>query len=84
MITIPFETEAEQIQRHFTTELREQMKKAALKLGVPVEMLKYRVDNMGIVEISVMDTEEAEDRQRQDILDSHIREIKKSKGLFYG
>ncbi len=84
MIQIPNETPVEQIQRNFATELTDMMKKAAVRLKVPVEMLKYRVDSAGVVEISVMGTEEAEDRQRKDILDKHIREIKKAKGLFYG
>ena len=83
MIAIPNETPVQEIQRNFTDELRSKMKEAALKLGVPVEMLKYRVMNNGMVEIEVMDVQEAEDRHREEMVAKRVREIKKARNRFY-
>ena len=77
------ETPVEQLQRDFTTELKEMMESAALKLGCPVEHLKYRIGNDGIIEISMMDSQEAEDLRREEVLRAKQRSIRKTRGQFY-
>ena len=47
--------EAEDLAEEFRKELTHMMKAAALKMGCPVELLKYRVDNQGMVEIQKME-----------------------------
>jgi len=74
------ETPQEQLQKDFTEELKDMMKKAAKRLGCPVEMLKYRVSNAGVVEIERMDSQEAEDLQREEKLRKMQRDIRKFRG----
>lgn len=54
-----FTGEPEDLAEEFRKELKTMMKAAALKMGCSVEMLKYRVDNFGVVEIEKMDEDEA-------------------------
>ena len=79
----PNETPQEELQRDFTEELRTMMKKAAKQMGCPVEMLKYRVTNAGFVEISRMDSQEAEDLRREEKLRKMQRDIRKPRGQYY-
>ena len=65
----------------FKQELTHMMKKAALDMGCNVEELKWRADNLGIVEIQRMDADEMLEMQAQDAEAKRIREIKKSRGL---
>jgi hypothetical protein len=76
------ETPVEELKRRFHEELTGQMKDAALKLNCPVEELKYRVNNAGIVQIERMDANEMVEMQAKDVQDSKIRAIKKSRGVF--
>ena len=78
------ETPTEQLQRDFTTELKDQMKAAALKMGCPVEQLAYRVGNDGVVEICRMNETEAEELHRQELLTKKTIAIRKGRGHFYG
>jgi len=84
MIQLPGKTKTEQLQHDFTTELTEQMKKAALKFGVPAERLKYRVGNDGVVEIAVMSESEMYDRMQEEALQKRIISIKKARNRLYG
>ena len=79
----PNETPQQELQRDFTEELKSQMKKAAKKLRCPVEQLKYRVGNDGVVEISMMSVHEMEDRIREEIVNKKVIAIKKARGRFY-
>jgi hypothetical protein len=76
------ETPVEQLQRDFTEELKDMMKQAAKRLGCPVEHLKYRVDNVGVVEIEQMDSQEAEDMRREEIVRAKQVAILKERGRF--
>ena len=78
------ETPVEELQRTFTEELTEKMKEAAMRLGCPVEELKYRVGSNGVVEIARMTQAEMAERMRQDIIDGQVRKIRKDRGVFYG
>lgn len=51
--------EPEDLAEEFRKELKTMMKAAALQMGCSVEMLKYRVDNTGMVEIEKMEPDEA-------------------------
>lgn len=54
-----FTGEPEDLAEEFRKELKTMMKAAALQMGCSVEMLKYRVDNSGMVEIEKMEPDEA-------------------------
>lgn len=77
------ETPVEQLQRDFTEELKAQMKEAALKFGCPVEELKYRIINVGAVEIARMDDQEIQERAKQETQDARVRIVRKNRGVFY-
>ena len=71
--------EPEDLAEEFRKELKTMMKAAALKMGCSVEMLKYRVDNTGVVEIEKMEPDEAkamEIARKQAKLKKHILERK--------
>ena len=77
------ETPVEKLQRDFRKELTDQMKDAAHKLGCPVEQMKCRVGNDGVVEIAHMTEQETEDMHREESLKTQIRAIKKARERFY-
>ena len=76
------ETPVEELQRDFTVELTEMMKKAALIMGCDVHELRYRCDNMGVVEINRMTPNQIIEAQAADDMAKRIRDIKSSRGMF--
>jgi hypothetical protein len=59
------ETPVQELQRKFKEEVTTMMKKAAIELNCNVEELKYRVSNIGLVEIERMGAQEMIDMAAQ-------------------
>lgn len=75
------ETPQEELQKAFQDEMRDILKDAALKMGCPAEMLKYRVDNMGKVEVQKMTFEEYAESEEQRKIMLRRKEIRRIKGI---
>jgi hypothetical protein len=65
----------------FREELVEQMKAAALELGCDVEELKYRIDNVGIVEIARMEPDEISQMETDRVRKKQMKAIRKMRGV---
>jgi hypothetical protein len=75
------ETPVEELQRKFREEVTTMMKKAAIELGCNVEELKYRVSNVGIVEIERMDAQEMIDMAALEAEQKNVIAVKKQRGV---
>ncbi len=75
------ETPAEELQQAFTDEMTGIMKDAALKLNCSPEELKYRIDNLGRVEVRRMTLEEIVLDSKQREMNLRKKEIRRIKGI---
>ena len=71
----------EDVAEEFKDEVKGFLEDAAIKLGCNVEELKYRVNNVGIVEVERMDGHEIAQMEADRIHKKNIDIIKKRKGL---
>lgn len=72
--------EPEDLAEEFRRELTHMMKAAALRMSCPVELLKYRVDNNGVVEIQKMEPDEAKAMELARKQNKLRKQIMKAKG----
>ena len=56
----------EEIQQAFRDEMEEIMKDASLQMKCPSEQLKYRINNLGIVEVQMMTADEMIEKRYED------------------
>lgn len=75
------QTPDEEIQQAFKDEMIGIMKDAALKMGCDVNWLKYRVDNLGRVEVAKMTEEEMVKSETERLRVKRLKAIRKIKGL---
>ncbi len=78
------QTQVEELQEAFRDEMRDIMKDAALKMGCSVELLMYRVDNMGKVEVRKMTEEQYIESEKQRKIFLRKKEIRRIKGMDNG
>ncbi len=78
------QTQVEELQEAFRDEMRDMMKDAALKMGCSVELLMYRVDNMGKVEVRKMTEEQYIESEKQRKIFLRKKEIRRIKGMDNG
>ena len=74
------ETPVEELQRAFTDEVREMGKKAAIELKCNTEQLKWRVNDVGLVEFEIMTAEEQIALVTREQNSKRARDIKKLRG----
>ena len=75
------EEPVEELQRRFTEELKDMLKKAAIELKCNVEELKYRTNNAGVVEIERMTAQEMIDMGISEAKQKNVIAIKKARGV---
>ncbi len=75
------ETQVEELQQAFRDEMKGILEDAALKMGCPVELLKYRVDNMGKVEVRKMTEDEYIESEKQRKIMLRRKQIRRSRGI---
>ncbi len=59
------ESPVEEIHQALKEEMKDIIKDAALRLGCPVEQLKFRFDNLGRIEVMKMEPEEIVEKQKE-------------------
>lgn len=75
------ETPIQELQGNLNDELKKMGEAAALEIGCPVENLKWRINNAGVVEWQEMDDNEVIEMKQQEFQANQIRDIKKSRGI---
>lgn len=75
------QTPVEELQQVFQDELKGIMEDAAIKMGCTLEKLKYRIDNMGHIEVQKMTPQEIMADQNQREVNSRKRKILRIKGI---
>lgn len=76
------ETPMQELIGEFKDELEMMIKKAALEFGCPVENVKWRKNNIGMVEFEMMTDEEFVEMKQQEFHAKQVRDIKKSRGVY--
>ena len=74
-------SQMEEFAEDFRYETMAMLKKVAFENNIPVEQLRFTVDNMGVVNIQSMTEEEMIEMDSQRIVENKIKTIRKMKGL---
>lgn len=75
------ETPMQELKGNLGDELQKMGEAAALEIGCPVENLKWRVNNLGVIEWQEMDDDEVVEMKQREFQAKQIRDIKKSRGI---
>ena len=73
-------SEVEELAEEFRQETRDMLEKIALENNVPVESLKFTVDNQGIINVQNMTEAEMKEAEHNRLKNKFIRRTMKAKG----